>query len=64
MYTERQKSCNTLRFFIIFQTIMTFENNDFSMNGQVISNRFCISSEIIRSDVSEFPKMLKLLILT
>ena len=41
--TERQKSCTTLLFVILFQTLMIFENNELSMNGQVISNR-CYAS--------------------
>ena len=37
LYTELQKSCTTFLYVILFQTLMAFENNELSMNGQVIS---------------------------
>ena len=47
---------------------MTFENNELSMNGQVISDRFYASAVKVYSPlpatVAEFTKTLKTLILT
>ena len=37
-YTEGQKSCTTLPFVILFQTLTAFENSELRMNGQAITD--------------------------
>ena len=40
IYTKHKKSYTILLIVYLFQTSMAFENNELSMNGQVIWNRF------------------------
>ena len=65
IYTERQKSCTTILISILFQTLIAFENNELSMNGQVMSNRLYASVVKLSSLLwRNSQKMLKTLILT
>ena len=49
IYTERQKSCTTILIVILFQTLLALENNELSMDGQTIPNRFYASAAKLSS---------------